>query len=98
MGVIRKIFSRDNKKLDFEFCRYQGPLLMVSIENDFLYAPKKSVDCLANKFCNAKLTRLHLHPSQFGVEKLGHSGVFKDIKACESFCQDVLNWIESSNK
>jgi predicted alpha/beta hydrolase len=97
-GLSEEFFSRDNKKLDFEFSRYKGPLLMVSIEDDFLYAPKKSVDCLANKFCNANLTRFHLHPSQFGVKKLGHSGVFKNIKACESFWQDVLSWIESSNK
>lgn len=48
-----------------------------SIEDDH-FAPKKAVEWMSNQYLKSKVKSIHLKPSDFGVKKIGHFGVFKD--------------------
>jgi predicted alpha/beta hydrolase len=48
-----------------------------SIEDDD-FAPKEAVEWMTSQYGNSNLKSTHLSPSDFGVKKIGHFGVFKD--------------------
>ena len=48
-----------------------------SIEDDD-FAPKKAVDWMTSQYRNSNVKSTHFNPSNFGVKKIGHFGVFKD--------------------
>lgn len=48
-----------------------------SIEDDD-FAPQKAVEWMTNQYRNSNLKSTHLKPTDFGVKKIGHFGVFKD--------------------
>ncbi|WP_431166106.1 alpha/beta hydrolase family protein [Tenacibaculum halocynthiae] len=51
-------------------------LIGYSCTND-KFAPKRAVDWMMLKYKNAKLTRKHLVPSDYDVQKIGHFGFFR---------------------
>ncbi|MBW1297235.1 alpha/beta hydrolase family protein [Aquimarina litoralis] len=52
-------------------------MLLISIDDD-LFAPKKSVDILADRvYSNAETTRKHLKPSDFSLKTIGHFDFFR---------------------
>lgn len=48
-----------------------------SIEDDD-FAPKKAVEWMTSQYRNSNVKSIHLKPTDFGVDKIGHFGVFKD--------------------
>jgi len=48
----------------------------ISIEDDF-YAPKNAVDFLTGKYENAEITKLHLRPTEYDTNAIGHFGIFQ---------------------
>lgn len=48
-----------------------------SIEDD-KFAPKKAVNWMTEKYSNAPIKTLHLEPSKFETDSIGHFGVFRD--------------------
>lgn len=57
--------------------------------NDDKFAPKKSVDWLANAFKNAKVTQKHLLSKDYNTKNIGHFGFFKS-KFKDSIWQEFL--------
>ncbi len=49
----------------------------ISIEDD-RFAPKKAVDWMTEKYCNAQIKPVHLLPSAFNTREIGHFGIFKE--------------------
>ncbi|WP_430907761.1 alpha/beta hydrolase family protein [Maribacter sp. 2-571] len=71
--------------------KIEGPMLMLSIDDD-TFAPKKSVDVLANEvYRNAKVERMHLVPKTFGLSKIGHNDFFRQ-RHQEQLWPIVTNW------
>ncbi|WP_411030939.1 alpha/beta fold hydrolase [Spongiimicrobium sp. 3-5] len=69
------------------------PILAISIDDD-TFAPKKSVDVLAEKgFGNAAVTRLHLVPDDYGIKRLGHNNFFRK-KYKEQLWPIVTEWFQ----
>ena len=74
------------------------PVRVYGIEDDYEFAPKKAVDWFAQQFVNAAVTRIHIVPENFGLEKLEHFNFFR--KSMRSiFWNDLALFFEKeSNK
>ncbi|MEL6916935.1 MAG: hypothetical protein AAFO99_04305, partial [Bacteroidota bacterium] len=71
------------------------PILAISIDDDN-FAPKKSVDILAEKvFSNAHLKRLHILPASYGLKRIGHNDFFRK-KHKEQLWPIVTDWFNIS--
>lgn len=69
------------------------PMLVISIDDDN-FAPKKSVDILAEKvFTHAKVKRLHIVPEDYGIKHLGHNDFFRK-KHKEQLWPIVTDWFK----
>lgn len=88
--------TRDMENIDHSFARYKGRLLSVSMDDD-LYAPRKAVDCLTQKYTQADVTRWHILPSDLNIKVLGHSGFFTDEDRNKVFWGDVMEWLTADN-
>ncbi len=51
-------------------------MVAYSIEDD-KFAPKKAVDWMTAKYCNARVKTAHLQPKKFETNSIGHFGVFR---------------------
>ncbi|NMM48772.1 alpha/beta hydrolase family protein [Marinigracilibium pacificum] len=58
------------------FDEIKCPVVSISFSDDN-YAPKASVDWLANKFVNARVDRMHFDPNDLNKKTLSHFGIFK---------------------
>ncbi|UOB16536.1 alpha/beta hydrolase family protein [Abyssalbus ytuae] len=67
------------------------PIMVLSFPKD-TYAPKKSVDWLADQFKNAKVDRKHIIPAESGLDEIGHFGFFRD-KFAGSLWKMLQEWI-----
>src|SRR5690606_20466579 len=47
------------------------PVVLVSIDDDELYAPRQAVDKLARWYSGAQVERWHWQPGELGLERLG---------------------------
>ncbi|EPR70470.1 putative dehydrogenase [Winogradskyella psychrotolerans RS-3] len=61
---------------DLQFKNFNKPLLALSFTKD-KFAPKASVDWLAEQFIKAKLDRQHIIPDDLGISNVGHFGFFR---------------------
>jgi len=59
------------------FNKITAPLIAYSIEDDKLGA-KEAVDWITGQYINALAKSVHLSPSHFGVDRIGHFGIFKE--------------------
>ena len=81
-------------KLDISgFKSYRGPLLAISIEDDY-FAPREAVEALTRMYSAARVDRIHLLPSDYSAKAIGHFGFFKDYFR-ENLWQKVLAWLET---
>lgn len=55
---------------------FSAPILAYSFEDD-VWGYREAVDWMMERYCNAKLERLHLTPEEAGVERIGHFGFFR---------------------
>lgn len=58
------------------FHKVRGKLIVYSIEDD-RFAPGEAVNWLSRKYAGTGMVRRHLIPADFGLEKIGHFGIFK---------------------
>ncbi len=68
------------------FC---APVLAYSIDDDN-WGTAKAVDALMHR-AYANVDRQHIVPSDYGLQKLGHMGFFR--QGSERLWQDVLDWL-----
>ncbi len=91
------MLSLANKYKENHYKKLTQPMLLVSIDDDN-FAPKKSVDVLAEKvFFNAKVERLHIVPKNYHIRKLGHNDFFRK-RHKELLWPIVTTWFETSTK
>lgn len=53
------------------------PITAYSIDDDEL-GTREAVDWITDQYANAKMKAVHLIPKEYGVEKIGHFGIFKE--------------------
>ena len=75
---------------DYYFKHVKFPILALSFSKD-TFAPKKTVDWMANQYKNATVTRIH-HEAKKGERHIKHFGFFKDAYQ-DSLWKPALNWI-----
>lgn len=58
---------------------FRGVMHLWSIDDDRLFGPQPAVDALAASFAASpgRIERVHLHPREIGLRKLGHFGPFR---------------------
>ncbi|MNV37035.1 Alpha/beta hydrolase family protein [compost metagenome] len=74
------------------FKNISAQLTSFSIADD-PFAPVKNVDWLTEKYSAAKVKRLHLIPDDFGMDQIGHFGVFQE-KSRANIWEILLKEIE----
>lgn len=72
---------------DWFFSQINCKITSISIDDDF-YAPQKAVNWLTDKYSNAKITKKHLKPNDFGLKNIGHFSIFH--KKNEPFLWNLL--------
>lgn len=80
----------DDKTLPLE--RYQAftaPVLAYSIEDDD-WGTRQAVDEMMRAYGN--VTRRHIAPGDYGLERLGHTGFFRE--GAEPLWREMLKWLE----
>lgn len=72
--------------------KYYSEITAFSITDDD-FAPKKSVEWMTKRYSNAKTKSVHLLPSDYSMNKIGHFGIFKD-KFKDTIWQELMNEIK----
>lgn len=62
---------------DLYFKNITVPLTSISIDDD-TFAPVQNVDWLTEQYSGAEVKRRHLIPADFGMERIGHFGIFQE--------------------
>lgn len=75
-GNRKDYFLSQAKKEDLFIDSITCPMLVLSFPNDD-FAPKQTVDWLANLFTNAKVKREHIEPQALNIADIGHFGFFR---------------------
>lgn len=73
------------------YLQYDAPLLSVSFTDDKIML-KAAVDDLALNYVNAKMTRVHIAPQEFGLERIGHLNAFKAGR--EKLWASLASWLD----
>ncbi len=73
------------------FSKITCPILALSFPRDF-YAPKASVDWLANQYTKTNVERRHIIPEDLGIPDVKHFGFFRDTYK-ESLWHMAHDWI-----
>jgi predicted alpha/beta hydrolase len=82
-----------NDNLGF-YHQIKNPMLVISVEDDW-QAPRRAVDAFAQQhYPNARVTRKHFVPQDFGVSAIGHLDFFRK-KFRDKLWLIPLDWIEN---
>lgn len=84
-------FNREETNFDTISC----PILVLSFPRDF-YAPKPSVDWLAEQYTKAKIDRRHIIPSELDIPDVKHFGFFREVFK-DSLWKITHDWIKKSH-
>lgn len=82
----------DGTDVESRFRDFSGPLTAVTIADDELYAPAESVEALTRLYSSANVRRETLSPRDFGIETIGHFGLFHRRSPRELW-ERVENWL-----
>jgi len=86
-----------NKHKTNFYHQLKQPMLLISIDDDS-FAPKKSVDYLAEKvFINADTQRLHLVPKDYNLKQIGHNDFFRKSNR-DMLWPIVTDWFHNIKK
>ncbi len=77
---------------DNNYRKLNVPLLALSFSDDW-FSPPKAVSALLGHFSAARTRWLHLHPSEAGLQQVGHDGFFNPES--QSLWQTTIEWIET---
>jgi predicted alpha/beta hydrolase len=75
--------------------RVRARMRLISFSDDPVYGPARGVDALAGFYPNAKIERLHVAPSDWGLQRIGHFGFFKRGMPVERW-DEVANWLQQA--
>ncbi len=71
-------YIQSDKSIDFKYYdNIELDISAFSIEDDD-FAPKKAVEWMTSQYRNSKIKFNNLKPTDFGVKRIGHFGVFKE--------------------
>ncbi len=73
---------------------YRGPLLSLSFADDS-FATRESVDAMAAFYCNSRLERRHLNPTDFEANSFGHFNFFKPTSGRRAWDM-IVDWIDTT--
>jgi len=76
------------------FNKITCPILVLSFPRDF-YAPKSSVDWLANQYSKAKIDRRHIKPEELNIPDVKHFGFFRETYK-DSLWKMTHEWINNN--
>lgn len=71
--------------------KFDAPILAYSIEDDD-WGTARAVDAMMRAYRN--VTRKHLVPADYGLEKVGHMGFFR--RGAEPIWDEVIDWLEGA--
>jgi predicted alpha/beta hydrolase len=87
--------AADGTPLTPSFASFQSPILALSFADDTRYAPPRAVDFLMRHYyLRAPVWRCHIHPAQYGLSGLGHSGFFDPLQCPSTFWEETSAWLE----
>ncbi len=69
--------------------RFHAPVLAYSVDDDD-WGTSRAVDEMMRAYRN--VTRRHLRPADYGLERLGHMGFFRE--SAEPIWREVVGWLE----
>lgn len=85
----RYILSDSTLPLD-RYASFTAPVVAFSFGDDE-WGTSESVDTMMGAYPN--VTRIHVEPSDVGVERIGHAGYFTE--ACRPMWKDVVAWLDN---
>ena len=75
--------------------RIQAKMKLVSFSDDTTYGPIRGVDALADFYPHAQIERLHVTPSDWGLNSIGHFGFFRRSMPVERW-DEIADWLLES--
>lgn len=73
------------------FASYAGPITSVCIADDTNDAPKAAVEALLVLYARADIQRIELRPSNLGLDRIGHFGLF--LKTTPAVTDVFHHWL-----
>jgi predicted alpha/beta hydrolase len=74
-GALVEVVGEDARE---RFARYDGPILALSFDDDYQFAPPRAVDALLRLYANARSSHRHLAAASLGLSRVGHFGFFRE--------------------
>ncbi|HET6628790.1 MAG TPA: alpha/beta fold hydrolase [Woeseiaceae bacterium] len=88
----RRNYLLDDPTLPLERYRaFAAPVLAYSIEDDD-WGTRRAVDEMMRAYPD--VTRRHIAPADYGLERLGHTGFFRE--GAEPLWREMIEWLESN--
>jgi predicted alpha/beta hydrolase len=69
-----------------------APMRMISFDDDLRFAPRRSVDRLAEYYPRARIERQHIMPADWGLRRIGHFGFFRRDMPAERWAE-IGRWL-----
>jgi len=91
-GMDSEYIFSDKSIIESYYDKLKMDMTAFSIDDDD-FAPKEAVSWMTEKYCNANMKSIHLKPTDFQVNKIGHFGIFKN-KFKNSIWIELLNEIK----
>lgn len=86
-------YIKSDKSIIFKYYdKIDKDISAFSIEDDD-FAPKEAVEWMTSQYRNSNVKSTHLNPTDFGIKKIGHFGVFKE-KFKSTIWEILLNEIK----
>jgi predicted alpha/beta hydrolase len=90
----RPNYLLDDADLPLERYRaFTAPVLAYSIDDD-VWGTARSVDAMMQAYPD--VTRRHIHPHDFGLQRLQHMGFFRD--GAQPIWREMLEWLEKAQR
>jgi predicted alpha/beta hydrolase len=93
-GLHDEFFDSSLRGQAKRFGDVRVPILGISVDDDYTYAPKPAVDWLYDRYYkNAPGVRCHIVPGDYGLGEVGHSGFFRSRVAPVVWWDDLSAWL-----
>lgn len=83
--------------LEHLYASLTSPILCYSFADDARYAPRPAVMHLHRQFVNATIEYRHVHPSDYGLTRIGHFGFFRP-QCGEALWEETTTWLDAQNR
>lgn len=93
-GKRKEYLMHYHNDQEYFFDKFTIPMLSFSFPKDN-YAPKNTVDWLANQYKNSKMERVHYEPSKDKINRLKHFGFFRE-EFKDTLWKKTEEWLQKS--